>query len=228
MPFGPGILLWFSGCKYATPPPPLYPSLTIPPISLPLCVCVCVCERQTSRVQSSELIKGFIPLPGSCRIAIWTLFIHKCCPGNNVYFYYHLGGEGWKGGGGGLRRACRACLHTLLFMKYCLSRSALKKRPFFKPLSFSAQSHTSALSPCVLLRESDQGPQRASSWLGKKYINILIYIPVSLAYQTQLSVSAGAQAGECWEFYLGRALHISVILSGRARRHIWEAADDAA
>ena len=66
------------------------PSLSLP-LYLYLARSPCACVRQTSRAQRSELIKGFIPLPGSSRIAIWTLFIHKCCPGNNVYFYYRLG-----------------------------------------------------------------------------------------------------------------------------------------
>ena len=72
------------------------PSLSLS-LSLPLYLYLarssCACVRQTSRARRSELIKGFIPLPGSSRIAIWTLFIHKCCPGNNVYFYYRLGGR---------------------------------------------------------------------------------------------------------------------------------------
>lgn len=99
MLFGPGISLRFSGCKYILPPLSISTSTSL---------CLCACARQTSRAQCSELIKGFIPLPGSSGTAIWTLFIHKRCPGNNVYFYYHLGGV-WVWGGGGTEHVCTHC-----------------------------------------------------------------------------------------------------------------------
>lgn len=103
MLFGPGISLR---------PPPSPGSL--PP---PLCLSVRLCVRQTSRAQCSELIKGFIPLPGSSRIAIWTLFIHKRCPGNNVYFYYHLGGM--------LSMSALIAFHEIIPLQECLEEAAI-------------------------------------------------------------------------------------------------------
>lgn len=43
-------------------------------------------------LSAASSLKGFIPPPRWSRIAMWTLFTQKCCPGNIVYFYYRLGG----------------------------------------------------------------------------------------------------------------------------------------
>lgn len=62
------------------------------PLPLPLSIFVRVRGKPQGFSAESSL-KGFIPPPRWSRIVIWTLFTHKCCPGNIVYFYYRLGGE---------------------------------------------------------------------------------------------------------------------------------------
>lgn len=65
-------------------PPHLYLSCRLP-LSI-------AARGKPQGLSAASSLKGFIPPPRWSRIAIWTLFTQKCCPGNIVYFYYHLGG----------------------------------------------------------------------------------------------------------------------------------------
>ncbi len=143
MLFGRRISIRFSGCKYILPPS-LSLSLS-PSLSLYLCLSLCACMRQTSGAQCSELIKGFIPLPGSSRIAIWTLFIHKCCPGNNVYFYYHLGGEKRQ-----IRMqslSAHIAFHEIKPLQECFEEAAIFQTTSLQPQVIHQQLSSPALSP---------------------------------------------------------------------------------
>lgn len=152
MLFGPGISLRFSGCKYILPPLSISTSTSL---------CLCACARQTSRAQCSELIKGFISLPGSSGTAIWTLFIHKRCPGNNVYFYYHLGGV-WVWGGGVLSMSALIAFHEIMPLQECLEETAIFQTTFLQPAVKRQLPSSLALSPSGGTRSCYESRVRSS------------------------------------------------------------------